>query len=134
MAELFDVEIITPDRLFYRDKATMVEMNTEAGEIGVYPRHIPLTTVLQPGIVTIHTEGEDKKAAIHAGFVEILPDKVTMLAEVAEWSDEIDVERAESARKRAEERIKENDDSLDLLRAEFALKKALIRIEAAERK
>lgn len=132
MAELFTVEIITPDRVFYTGEASMIEFNTEAGEIGVYPRHIPLTTVLVPGVVTIHEESGDKKAAVHAGFAEILPDKVSILAEIAEWGDEIDLTRAEEARKRAEERLAKKQDGIDLARAEIALKKAIVRIQLAK--
>lgn len=128
----FTVEIITPDRVFYTGTATMIELNTEAGEIGVYPKHIPLTTVICPGVVTIHEEEGEKKAAVHAGFVEILPDKVSVLAEIAEWGDEIDVSRAEEAKKRAEERIAKKESNLDLQRAEIALKKALVRLELAK--
>ena len=83
---VFDVEIITPDRVFYTGKATMIEFNTAAGELGVYKKHIPLTTVLAPGIVKIHEDGEESViAAVHSGFAEILPEKVTLLAEIAEW-------------------------------------------------
>ena len=126
--DMFTVEIITPDRVFYTGEASMIEFNTEAGEIGVYPKHIPLTTVIRPGVVTIHEEGGDKKAAVHAGFAEILPDKVSLLAEIAEWGDEIDTERAEAAKKRAEERIAAKDANTDIDRAELALKKALVRL------
>ena len=91
-----------------------------------------LTTVLEPGLVTIHHGDEEQVAAVHAGFAEILGDKVTLLAELAEWPEEIDLERAEAARERAEERIHNRNDNLDLKRAEFALHKALIRINLAE--
>ena len=74
---VLDIEIITPDRIFYTGKATMIEFNTADGEIGVYKNHIPLTTVLVPGIVTITGDEGLKTAAVHAGFAEILPDKVT---------------------------------------------------------
>ena len=131
MAEIFTVQIITPDRVFYEGEATMIEFNTEAGEIGVYPRHIPLTTVICPGVVTIHEESGEKKAAVHAGFAEILPDKVSLMAEIAEWADEIDLERAEEAKKRAEERIAEKAQDTDMDRAELALKKAVVRIKLA---
>ena len=78
--KVFDVEIITPDRVFFTGTATMIEFNTAAGELGVYARHIPLTTVLAPGVVTIHKQGEeDIIAAVHSGFAEILPEKVTLL-------------------------------------------------------
>ncbi len=124
---LVDVEIITPDRIFYTGEATMIEFNTTEGEIGVYPNHIALTTVIAPGIVTISTEEEQVKAAVHAGFAEILPDKVTLLAEIAEWPDEIDVKRAQAAEERARERLEKKDANLDVMRAEIALKKALVR-------
>ena len=127
--KFFRLEIITPDRKFYEGEASMVEFTSVDGELGVYKNHIPLTTVLAPGIVTI-TEAEGKKeAAIHAGFVEILPDKVTFLAEIAEWPEEIDMARAEAARARAEERIHNHTADVDVARAEIALKKALVRID-----
>ncbi len=131
-SRIFKVEIITPDRVFHTGEATMIEFNTAAGEIGVYKKHIPLTTVLAPGIVTIHRDGEENiVAAVHSGFAEILPDKVTLLAEIAEWPEEIDKNRAEAARQRAEERLANKTEATDLRRAEFALRKALVRIDVA---
>ena len=124
----FEVKIITPDRVFYEGTAEMIEFNTVEGEIGVYKNHIPLTTVIAPGIVVITEGDEKKKAAVHAGFAEILTDKVTILAEVAEWPDEIDVDRAMAARDRAEKRLAEKDAGLDVMRAELALRKSLVRI------
>ncbi len=123
----FKVEIITPDRIFYSGDASMVEFNTTEGEIGVYKNHVPTTVVLAPGVVTIHEEGENKKAAVHSGFAEILNEKVTLLAEIAEWPDEIDVERAKAAEARANERISRKDADLDLKRAELALRRSLVR-------
>ena len=129
-SRIFQVEIITPDRIFHRGEATMIEFNTAAGELGVYKNHIPLTTVLAPGIVKIHKDGdEDVVAAVHSGFAEILPDKVTLLAEIAEWPDEIDKNRAEAAKARAEERLANKTEATDIKRAEFALRKALVRID-----
>ena len=130
----FQVEIITPERIFYTGEASMIEFTSVEGEMGVYKNHIPLTTVLAPGIVTITEDGGQKKAAVHAGFAEILGDKVTLLAELAEWPDEIDVSRAESAKQRAEERLANHTAEIDVKRAEYALRKALIRIDAAEHK
>ena len=124
----FQVEIITPERVFYTGEATMIEFTSVEGDMGVYKNHIPLTTVLAPGIVTITEEDGQKKAAVHAGFAEILGDKVTLLAAIAEWPDEIDTDRAERARKRAEERLAAKAESLDVARAELALKRALVRI------
>jgi F-type H+-transporting ATPase subunit epsilon len=133
MAEIFTVEIITPDRVFYTGETDFLEFTTAAGEIGVYKNHIPTTTVLTPGVVTIHNGDEVKIAAVHTGFAEILNDKVTLLAEVAEWPEEIDVSRAEAARERAERRIAEHTESIDIKRAEFALRRALVRIDVAGR-
>ncbi len=127
--KFFRLEIITPDRNFYEGEASMVEFTSVNGEMGVYKHHIPLTTVLAPGIVTITEAEGQKEAAIHAGFVEILPDKVTFLAEIAEWPEEIDVARAEAARARAEERLHNHATEIDVARAEIALKKALVRID-----
>lgn len=129
----FKLEIITPERVFYEGEAVMVEFNTTEGEIGVYKQHIPMTVIISPGILTI-TEEDDtiKEAALHAGFVEILPDKVTIMAEIIEWPDEIDVERAEAAKERAEERLADKEDGLDVLRAEVALKKSITRLNVAK--
>lgn len=124
---LFQVEIITPDRVFYHGDASMIEFTTTEGEIGVYKDHIPLTTVLAPGIVTITESEGAKRAVVHAGFAEILGDKVTLLAEVAEWPDEIDLDRARRAEDRARDRLNRKDANLDVARAELALKRALVR-------
>ena len=127
---LFDLKIITPDRVFYSGKASFLELNTVEGGIGIYKNHIPMTTDLEPGIATITEEGGNKKeAALHTGFMEILGDRITILAEIAEWPDEIDEKRAEAAKERAEARIAAKAADTDMLRAEFALRKALVRIE-----
>lgn len=132
-SRVFGVEIITPDRIFHKGEATMIEFNTAAGEIGVYKNHIPLTTVLAPGVVTIHLDGEDNViAAVHSGFAEILPEKVTLLAETAEWPEEIDVERAQAAKARAEERLANKTEAIDVQRAELALRRALVRMDIAK--
>ena len=120
----------TPDRVFYNDDVTMVELSTTEGEIGVYAEHIPLTSVLVPCVMNIHVDGDVKKAAVHGGIVEILQDKVTVLAEIAEWPEEIDVNRANEARTRAERRLSSNDPQIDVVRAEAALKRSLARLGA----
>ncbi len=126
----FTLEIITPDRVFYKGDAKMIEMNTSEGEIGVLPGHIPMTVIVKPGILTIYeADGEEKEAALHAGFAEILPEKVTLLAEIIEWPDEIDRDRAEAAKERAEERLRTATPETDILRAQTALMRAVARIE-----
>ena len=131
MADIFKVQIITPDRIFYEGESHFIEFTTQAGEIGVYANHIPMTTVLAPGVVTIHNGEEEVIAAVHAGIAEILGDKVTLLAEIAEWPDEIDISRAEAAKDRAEDRIANKTADVDVARAEYALRKALIRFDVA---
>ena len=102
MAERFKLTIVTPDREFFNEEADMVEFNTTEGEIGVYAGHAPLTVIVKPGILTI-TQGETvRNAALHAGFVQILPQEITILAEIIEWPAEIDEARAEAARQRAQ--------------------------------
>lgn len=127
----FDLQIISPTRVFFDGKVTMVEMKTTEGEIGVLAGHIPLTAILQPGVMRIKQEDGTKEAALHDGFVEIRKDRITILAESCEWPDEIDVTRAEEAKARASERIKSGRSDVDMLRAELALKKALTRIDLA---
>ena len=130
---LFDLKIITPDRVFYSGKASFLELNTVEGEIGIYKNHIPMTTVLEPGIATITEEGGNKKeAALHTGFMEILGDRITILAEIAEWPDEIDRNRAQEAKIRAERRLQNDKSNINITRAELALHKALVRIEQAD--
>ena len=127
--DCFTLKVITPDRTFYEGTAAMVEMNTTEGEMGVYPKHIPMTVIIAPGVLNIYEEsGEVKKAALHAGFAEILPDQITILAEIIEWPGEIDEKRAEEARRRAEERIRTKAAGVDIVRAEAALHRALARI------
>ena len=130
---LFDLKIITPDRVFYSGKASFLELNTVESEIGIYKNHIPMTTVLEPGIATITEEGGNKKeAALHTGFMEILGDRITILAEIAEWPDEIDRNRAQEAKIRAERRLQNDKSNINITRAELALHKALVRIELAD--
>lgn len=125
----FYLRIITPDRLFYEGEVEMVEFNTTEGEIGVLPGHIPLTVIVKPGILVISEKGgEEKEAALHAGFAEILPEGVTILAEIIEWPHEIDEQRAEEAMHRAQDRLASRTPETDIARAETALLRAMARI------
>lgn len=123
-----NLRIITPERVFYEGDVEMVEFNTTEGEIGVLPGHIPMTVVIKPGILRITETDGSREAALHAGFVEILPNEVVMLAEVAEWPSEIDAERAQAAKQRAEDRIRIHTPETDMARAETALLRAIARI------
>lgn len=128
MADTFALRIIEPDNVFYEGDVEMAEFNTTEGEIGIYRNHVPMTVIIKPGVLTITEPDGEKKAALHAGFAEILPDKVTILAEAIEWPDEIDIERAQSAEERARERIAAKGEGIDLDRATVALQRALARI------
>ncbi len=129
MAEVFRLQIITPDQRFYEGEASMVELTTTEGDIGIYKGHIPLTAIVSPGVLHIHEEGQVREAALMSGFIEVLPDQVVIMAEVVEWPEEIDVKRAEEARIRAERRLKSHSAEVDVVRAELALKRALVRLE-----
>ncbi|MCR4938075.1 MAG: ATP synthase F1 subunit epsilon [Lachnospiraceae bacterium] len=128
MADTFRLKIITPDRVFYEGDVVMAEFNTTEGGIGIYKNHVPLTVIIRPGVLTITEPEDEKRAALHAGFAEVLGDKVTILAESIEWPDEIDMERAQSAEERARERIANKPDGVDLDRASVALQRAIARI------
>ncbi|MCI7042540.1 MAG: ATP synthase F1 subunit epsilon [Lachnospiraceae bacterium] len=125
---LFTLKIVTPDRVFYQGEVSMVEFNTTEGEIGVLKGHVPTTVIISPGILTITEAEETKEAALHAGFAEILQNEVVILAEIIEWPEEIDEERAKRARERAEERLRTKTPETDILRAETALQRAMARI------
>ena len=125
---LFSLRIITPDRVFYKGEVSMVEFNTIEGEIGVLKKHVPTTVIISPGILTITEAEGTREAALHAGFAEILQDEVVILAEIIEWPAEIDTERAQRARARAEERLRSKTPETDILRAQTALQRALARI------
>lgn len=124
----FEIVVMCPDRTFFEGEADMVEMNTTEGYIGIYPGHIPLATILAPGIMVIHNDQEEKRAAIHSGFAQIQQNKIMVLAEVAEWPDEINIDRANEAKKRAERRLSGSESDIDVKRAEAALKRSLTRI------
>lgn len=125
---LFTLKIVTPDRVFYQGEVSMVEFNTTEGEIGVLKGHVPTTVIVSPGILTITESEGTKEAALHAGFAEILQNEVVILAEIIEWPEEIDEERAMRARERAEERLRTKTPETDILRAETALQRAMARI------
>ena len=125
----FTLKIITPDRLFYNGPVKMVEFDTVEGQVGILQGHIPMTLIVRPGVLTITEENGSKEAALHAGFAEVLQNRVTILAEIIEWPEEIDEGRAQEAKERAEERLNLKEPGLDTARAEIALRRALTRIE-----
>ena len=129
----FELEIICPDRMFFQGKATMIELNTTEGFVGIYKRHIPMTMILEPGLVYIKDEEGQRVAALHEGFIEILPEKISIMAEIAEWPEEVDLDRAKAALSRARERITNPGPDTDVARARRAWARAAARIELLTR-
>ena len=106
----------------------MLELNTMDGLVGIYKNHMPMTYIIEPGVMTITESEESKKeAALHSGFIQILQDEITVLAEVVEWPDEIDENRAKEAQIRAERRLAAKEGNLNAARAELALRRSLTR-------
>ncbi|MDE5779421.1 MAG: ATP synthase F1 subunit epsilon [Lachnospiraceae bacterium] len=126
MADNMKLKIVAPERIFYEGDSSFLEFTTTEGDMGIYPNHIPLTAIIAPGILRIYEGDNVREAALHSGFVQILQDSVTILAESVEWPDEIDKNRAKEAEVRAKRRIDE-ESGIDLDRAELALKRALLR-------
>ena len=131
-AARMQLKIITPEKEFYNGEAEFVEFTTVEGAIGVYPRHVPTTVVIAPGVLKIHNKKQVREAALHSGFAEILGDRITILAEAVEWPWEIDRNRAEKEKIRAE-RIMKAEGDIDS-KAELSLKSAILRIRMSDKK
>jgi len=125
------LEIVTAERTVLSDDVDQINAPGAAGRMGVLPRHEPLLTSLIPGELTIIKDGERTPFAISGGFMEVLPDRVTILADTAERADEIDEARAEAARRRAEELLRERHSEQDMVIAEAQLRRAMTRIRVA---
>lgn len=129
----FMLEIVTPDRKFFEEEVDMVIVRGVAGDLGILRGHTPLVTSLDIGKIKIKQAGDTRIAAIAGGYIEVTRDKTTIISDAAEWPEEIDIERAEEAKHRAEERLQRRDN-IDVARAEIALRKAVNRIKVAEEK
>ena len=129
------LEIVTPERQAYSDEVDAVYCPGAEGEFGVLPHHAPLLSQLGVGELRIQKGGEVEYFAIAGGFVQVRPDKVVVMAELADLSSEIDLEAAEEARREAERAIQQGfDEPADLARARAAMERALLRIRVAERR
>src|SRR5512142_1533555 len=131
MADTFELEIVTPEKLVVRDVAEEMQVPARNGYIGVLPGHAPLITELDVGEITYRNAGTTTVLSVAWGFAEVLPNKVTILAESAEKPEEIDVARAQEAKKRAEERLQGGQSGIDYERALNALHRAEARLDAA---
>jgi F-type H+-transporting ATPase subunit epsilon len=127
------LEIVTPDRALVTEQVDEVELPGADGYFGVLPGHTPLLASLRVGELWYRIGQEKFYLAVAFGFVEVLPDRVTVLAQIAERAQDIDVARAEAAKKRAEERIARAQADIDFERARVALMKSLIRLQVASR-
>jgi len=131
MADTFQLEIVTPERLVVADRAEEMQLPGKNGYLGILPGHAPLITELGVGEISYRRGAHTEHIAVAWGFAEVLPDKVTILAETAEKADEIDVARADRAKQRAEQRLQKPADDLDVRRCQAALERAQIRLQVA---
>ena len=127
------VNIVTPDGPVYDSEVAMVIAKTTSGEIGVLAGHIPMVAPLAIGAVKLKkADGSSEIVAVNGGFIEIRPEKISILASAAEVASNIDLARAKAALTRAEQRIQKKQDNIDFKRADLALKRALNRINVHE--
>lgn len=131
MAEAFKLEIVTPEKRVVDTSAEEVQIPGKNGYIGVLPGHAPLITELSVGEITYRENSMEQRLAVAWGFAEVLPDKVTILAETAERPNEINIDRARKAKDRAEERLNSGDTNVDVERALDALQRAETRLDVA---
>ncbi len=128
-------EIVSQDRIVYQGDADIVVLPGAGGEMGILPNHSPLLSVLQFGVVRVRSKGEEQYFTVAGGVVEVQPDQVTVLADAAENVKEIDVQRAEEARRRAERLLKEGTgpDTDSYMQIQSALRRSNLRLDAARR-
>jgi F-type H+-transporting ATPase subunit epsilon len=125
------LDIVTAEHLVFSDDVDVVVAPGIDGELAILPHHAPLMTMLQPGELRVRKGGEETFMAITGGFLEVRPDRVTILADAAERAEDIDAARAEEAKRRAEERLSGKIAETDMARAEAALRRSLIRLRVA---
>ncbi|HWQ61197.1 MAG TPA: F0F1 ATP synthase subunit epsilon [Negativicutes bacterium] len=128
MANKIRLDIVTPERIVYSEDVNMVIARATDGDIGVLPGHAPLVAGMDIWPLRVLQDEGERQIAVCGGFIEVRPDKVTILASCAELPEEIDVKRAEAARARAEGRLRDPGPDIDMARAEAALQRAIIRL------
>ncbi len=128
------LDIVTAERVVFSDDVDVVIAPGVEGQLGILPHHAPLMTMLLPGELLVRKGGEEFYLAISGGFLEVRPDRIIVLADAAERAEEIDMARAEEAKRRAEERLSEQAPGLDMERAEAALRRSLARLKVVERR
>ena len=128
------LDIVTAERVVHSEEVDVVIAPGVEGQLGILPHHAPLMTMLEPGELLVRKGGEELSMAISGGFLEVRPDRVIVLAEAAERDEEIDLARAEEAKRRAEERLSQRIPEVDASRAEAALRRSLARLKVGERR
>jgi F-type H+-transporting ATPase subunit epsilon len=130
----FQLDIVTPERELFTGEVDSVLAPGVEGQLGVLPRHVPLITVLEDGLLVARREDTELTFAIHGGYMQVLGDRVIVLADVAEWAADIDIERAEAARRRAVELLKKQPPPETRAAVEQALGRSLVRLRVARRR
>ena len=133
MADTLHLQIVTPDKQLVSDDADQVQIPGKNGDLGILPGHAPLITELRIGEISYNHGGTWHYFAVAWGFAEVLPDKVTILADTAERAEDIDVKRAQEAKSRAEAALRQAAPDLDYEATNFALRRAEVRLEVAGR-
>lgn len=133
MAKL-KLEIVTAERVVYSEEVDVVVPPGVEGQLGILPQHAPLMTMLQPGELLVRKDGEEESIFVSGGFLEVRGDKVVVLADTAERADEIDLDRVEDAKRRADERMKSPSTDADLAGAQAAMMRSLMRLKVAEKR
>jgi F-type H+-transporting ATPase subunit epsilon len=128
------LDIVTPEQSVFSDEVDMLIAPGSEGEMGILPHHAPLMTILGYGELVIRKDGSEEYMAIGGGFLEVRPDRIIVLADVAERAEDIDISRAEAAKERAQKRMAEQPSGMDAARAEAALKRSLVRLKVATRR
>lgn len=127
------LDIVTAERIVYSEDVDVVIAPGAEGQLGILPHHAPLMTILQAGELVVRRGGQEDTLAISGGFLEVRPDRVIVLADSAERAEEIDMERAEEAKKRAEQRLMEKTAETDVARIEASLRRAMARLTVADK-
>src|SRR5271167_4608638 len=133
MADTLELEIVTPDKLLVRERTEQVQIPGKNGYLGVLPGHAPLITELTIGEISYRQDGAMHYLAVAWGFAEVLPDKVTILADTAERAEDINVKRAQEAKARADEALRKAAADLDYDATLYAQRRAEVRLEVAAR-
>ncbi len=133
MTGKIELEIVTPERLLFSGKVEEVVVPGSQGYLGILPGHAPLLSELQIGVISYRRESQEDKVFCSRGFVEVLPDRVSILAELAEFPDQINVEQARDDKMQAEQLLRSNDPDTDYAQALLDLREAQIRLDLAEK-